>query len=175
MIDPTGMAADSVAGSVVGPIVDVWGKIAATFAGALTKPTTLEFPKFRPTPPPHPFILAIGLLFLPADYFGPKRDPDEMKFLREHPYVMSKKHKVGDKLPTPELNKDKFNKKRGNQGWENKETGEIYRKSKTSHGNENNEGTQWKVWPKGTTDFGPNSKQSGERTTLDQNGIVIGN
>jgi len=89
--------------------------------------------------------------------------------------VNSKKHEKGDKLPTPESEPGKFNKKRGSQGWENTETGEIYQKSHTSHGNKNNEGTQWKVWPKGTTDFGPNSKKSGERTTLDQNGVVIGN
>ena len=89
--------------------------------------------------------------------------------------VNSKEYKKGDKLPTPETEPGKFNKKRGNQGWENKETGEIYQKSHTSHGNKNNEGTQWKVWPKGTNDFGPNSKKSGERTTLDQKGVVIGN
>lgn len=58
-----------------------------------------------------------------------------------------------------------------------KKTGEIYKKSHTSHGNENNEGDQWKVWPKGTDEgnMGNNSKQSGDRTTLDQNGVVIGN
>jgi len=173
MIDPTGMAADSIEASVVGPIINVWGKVTATFAGVLTKPTTIEFPKFRPTPPPNPFVLAAALLLLPADFFWPKRDPDEMKFLKEHPYVMSKKHKLGDKLPLPERDDAKF-LKRGGQGWENKDTGEIYKKSHTSHGNKNNEETQWKVWPKGTTDFGSNSKKSGERTTLDQDGVVIG-
>ena len=88
MIDPTGMAADSVAGSIMGPIINVWGKVTATFAGALTKPTTLEFPKFRPTPPPNPFVLAAALFLLPADYFGPKRNTDEMEWYRERARIV---------------------------------------------------------------------------------------
>lgn len=100
---------------------------------------------------------------------------DEVNKYNSQHVVNSKKYEKGEKLPTPETERGKFEKKRGNQGWENKETGEIYQKSHTPHGNKNNEGTQWKVWPKGTSDFGPNSKKSGERTTLDQNGIVIGN
>lgn len=175
MIDPTGMAADSVAGSIVGPIIEVWRKGTGPFAGVLTKPKVLDLPKFRLPGPPNPFILIAGLFLLPSNYFDPKRSPDEMEWYRNNRHLLAKKHKLGDQLPTPELNKEKFNKKRGNQGWENKETGEIYQKSHTAHGNKNNEGTQWKVWPKGTTDFGSNSKKSGERTTLDQNGIVIGN
>ena len=147
MIDPTGMAADTT-GGVMGPIVDIWRSVTTTFTGVMTMPkTTFEFPKFRPTPPPNPFILAAGLFLLPSNYFDPKRPTDEMEWYRNNRHLLAKKHKLGGKLSTPELNKDKFNKKRGNQGWENKETGEICQKSHTSHGNKNNEGTQWKVWP----------------------------
>jgi len=77
--------------------------------------------------------------------------------------------------PTPKLNEEEFIKLPGNQGYVHKKTGEIYRKSHTSHGNPGNVGEQWKVWPKGTTDFGSNSKKSGQRTTLDGNGNIIGN
>lgn len=79
------------------------------------------------------------------------------------------------KKPTPETNPEEFTKQRGDQGYINKKTGEIYKKSHTSHGNKGNVGTQWKIWPKGTTDFGGNSKSSGTRTTVDGDGNVIGN
>lgn len=92
------MAADSVAGSVLGHIIDVWGKVTTTFAGALTKPTTLEFPKFRPTPPPHPVILALGLLFLPSDYFGSKRNPDEMEWYKKNRHLLTKGTKTVEDL-----------------------------------------------------------------------------
>jgi RHS repeat-associated protein len=77
--------------------------------------------------------------------------------------------------PTPTKDGDEFIKLRGNQGWVHKKTGEIYKESHTSHGNPGNVGQQWKVWPKGTTDFGSNSKRSGQRTTLDGDGNIIGN
>ncbi|MDR2274883.1 MAG: RHS repeat-associated core domain-containing protein [Sphingobacterium sp.] len=174
MIDPTGMAADTT-GGIMGPIVDVWRNIKGTLVGAMTGSRVLEIPKLPPVPPPHPAVFVAVLVSIPVNVFEPKRNTDEMEWYRNNRSLLAKKHQLGDKLPTPELNKEKFNKKRGNQGWENKETGEIYQKSHTAHGNKNNEGTQWKVWPKGTSDFGSNSKRSGERTTLDQNGIVIGN
>lgn len=55
-----------------------------------------------------------------------------------------------------------------------KNTGAIFEKSNTSHGNPGNAGTQWKAWPKGTKDFGPTSKSTGTRVTLDYDGNVIG-
>ena len=63
----------------------------------------------------------------------------------------------------------------GDQGYINTKTGEIYKKSYTSHGNKGNTGKQWKVWPKGTKDFGSNSKKAGKRTTIDGEGNIIGN
>ena len=111
MIDPTGMAADTT-GGVMGPIVDIWRSVTTTFTGVMTMPkTTFEFPKFRPTPPPNPFILAAGLFLLPSNYFDPKRPTDEMEWYRNNRHLLAKKHKLGGKLSTPELNKDKFNKK----------------------------------------------------------------
>lgn len=77
--------------------------------------------------------------------------------------------------PTPEKNPGEFKRLPGNQGWVNKNTGKIYKKSHTSHENPGNVGTQWKVWPKGTSDFGSNSKKTGQRKTLDGEGNVIGN
>lgn len=67
------------------------------------------------------------------------------------------------KKPTPDTNPGDFTKLKGDQGYVHKKTGEIYRKSYTSHGNQGNTGKQWKVYPKGTTDF---SKQTGLRTTI---------
>lgn len=77
--------------------------------------------------------------------------------------------------PTPDNDIDEFIRLRGNQGWVHKKIGEIYKESHTSHGNPGNVGQHWKVWPKGTTDFGPNSKKSEKRTTLDEDGKIIGN
>jgi hypothetical protein len=74
--------------------------------------------------------------------------------------------------PTPETNPNDFTKLKGDQGYVHKKTGEIYKKSYTSHGNKNNTGTQWKIYPKGTKSFG---KQTGKRTTVDGKGNIIGN
>ncbi|HMJ67787.1 MAG TPA: RHS repeat-associated core domain-containing protein [Cyclobacteriaceae bacterium] len=76
------------------------------------------------------------------------------------------------KKATPDTNPGDFTKLKGDQGYIHKKTGEIYRKSYTSHGNQGNTGKQWKVYPKGTTDF---SKQTGLRTTIDGEGNIIGN
>ncbi|KAA0991030.1 hypothetical protein [Dyadobacter aurulentus] len=47
--------------------------------------------------------------------------------------------------PTPKTNEEEFIKLPGNQGYIHKKTGEIYKKSHTSHGNAGNVGEQWKV------------------------------
>jgi hypothetical protein len=77
------------------------------------------------------------------------------------------------KVPTPDLAPEQFTK-RGDKMIHN-ETGAIFSKSKTSHGNVGNTGDQWKAWPKGTTDFGRASKTTGTRVTIDGGGNVIGN
>jgi RHS repeat-associated protein len=83
------------------------------------------------------------------------------------------KYSKGNRLPTPDLDTEQF-KKIGKNTWEHKKTGTIYSKSHTSHGNEENIGTQWKAWPKGTTDFGSTSKSTGTRVTIDGEGNVVG-
>lgn len=89
--------------------------------------------------------------------------------------LVEKLFKYGKKsnLPTPDLNPEQFTKKGGQMI--HKETGAIYSKSHTSHGNTGNTGDQWKLWPKGTTDFGKASKTTGTRVTIDGAGSVIGN
>ena len=95
--------------------------------------------------------------------------------MKDKPIVLAK-YPVGTVLPTPTTKPGDFTKKKNGQGWVRNKTGEIYKKSNTSHGNPGNTGDQWKVWPEGTNDgdMGSNSKKTGERTTLDQNGKVIG-
>ena len=83
------------------------------------------------------------------------------------------KYGKNGKLPTPDLNPEQF-RKVGDK-MIHVETGTIYSKSKTSHGNVGNTGDQWKAWPKGTTEFGNTSKKTGTRVTIDGNGNVIGN
>lgn len=78
---------------------------------------------------------------------------------------------AGGKKPTPDTNPQDFKKLKGDQGYIYKKTGEIYKKSHTSHGNKGNTGKQWKVFPKGTKNFG---KQTGVRTTVDGEGNIIG-
>jgi RHS repeat-associated protein len=81
----------------------------------------------------------------------------------------------GSYKANPKNSPGDFKRLKGGQGYINKETGEIWKKSHTSHGNKGNTGDQWKIWRKGTKDFGPNSKGSGARTTVDGNGNIIGN
>jgi hypothetical protein len=89
--------------------------------------------------------------------------------------LVKKLFKFGKKnnLPTPDLNPDQFKKVGGKLV--HKETGAIYTKSHTSHGNTGNTGTQWKAYPKGTKDFGKTSKSTGTRVTIDGEGKVVGN
>lgn len=89
--------------------------------------------------------------------------------------LVKKLFKYGNnkRMPTPKLDGDQF-KKVGDK-FIHKETGAIYSKSHTSHGNVGNTGDQWKVWPKGTTDFSNASKKAGTRVTIDGGGNVIGN
>ena len=77
------------------------------------------------------------------------------------------------KLPVPLVNgklQGGFSKMKGSQGYRHNETGAIYKKSNTTHGSQTD--TQWKAYPKGTTDF---SKNSGNRVTIDGDGTLIGN
>ena len=74
------------------------------------------------------------------------------------------------KLPIPSIeNKSQFVKKEGELI--HKETGSIYRKSNTQHRGIDGE---YKIWPKGTKDFGTTSKTSGIRITTDNKGKIIG-
>lgn len=83
------------------------------------------------------------------------------------------KYGKNKRIPTPDMDLEQFERKAGK--YVHKKTGAIYSKSYTSHGNVGNKGDQWKVWPKGTTDFGKTSKKAGTRVTIDGNGNVIGN
>ena len=78
-----------------------------------------------------------------------------------------------DRMPTPELDPDLFDKR--GTSYIHKETGAIFKKSHTTHGNVDNAGKQWKIWPKGTNDFSKTSKTTGTRVTIDGDGQVIGN
>ena len=72
-------------------------------------------------------------------------------------------------LPVPTINRSQF-KTSGGDIVHNK-TGAIYWKSNTSHRGKEGE---YKIWPKGTKDFGKTSKTTGQRITTDQNGKIIG-
>ncbi|MEM9686246.1 MAG: RHS repeat-associated core domain-containing protein, partial [Bacteroidota bacterium] len=85
------------------------------------------------------------------------------------------KHGKGKRLPTPDLDPSQFKPGNKTGEWIHKKTGTIFSKSRTSHGNKDNVGDQWKAWPKGTTDFGNASKKAGTRITIDGDGNVIGN
>ena len=78
----------------------------------------------------------------------------------------------GRRLPTPSLDKEQF--RRVEDFWVHIETGSIYKKSHTSHGNPGNIGTQWKIYPKNTTEFGKQAKEAAYRVTIDYNGNVVG-
>ncbi len=78
----------------------------------------------------------------------------------------------GGRLPNPRTAQNQFEQVKG--VWRHKETGTIFKKSYTSHGNPGNTGTQWKIWPKGTKDFGKVSKTTGRRITIDYDGNIIG-
>nr|WP_315423246.1 hypothetical protein [uncultured Pedobacter sp.] len=99
------------------------------------------------------------------------------KEILEQQRILHAKYPVGTILPTPTKNPGDFTKLKNGQGYRRNSNGERWKKSDTSHGNEGNTGEQWKVWPEGTKDkdMGSNSKKSGERTTVDGNGKVIGN
>ena len=73
------------------------------------------------------------------------------------------------KLPTPDSNKSQFKTSSGEIV--HKGTGSIYRKSNTTHRGKNGE---YKIWPKGTKDFGKTSKTTGQRITTTNTGEVIG-
>ena len=79
--------------------------------------------------------------------------------------------KYGDDgvVPTPLTAKGQF--KRAGGEIVHKETGAIYRESNTTHRGKTGE---YKIWPKGTTDFGKTSKTTGKRITTDLDGKVIG-
>jgi hypothetical protein len=72
-------------------------------------------------------------------------------------------------LPIPTTNKSQFKTFEGKVV--HKKTGAVYRKSNTTHRGKEGE---YKIWPKGTKDFGQTSKTTGRRITTDQNGKIIG-
>lgn len=72
-------------------------------------------------------------------------------------------------LPTPKTDKRQFKTSEGEIVHE--KTGAVYRKSNTTHRGKEGE---FKIWPKGTKDFGKTSKTTGQRITTDQNGKIIG-
>ena len=72
-------------------------------------------------------------------------------------------------LPTPLFESEQFGKSSGEVI--HKKTGAVYRKSNTTHRGKEGE---FKIWPKGTKDFGKTSKTTGQRITTDQNGKIIG-
>ena len=72
-------------------------------------------------------------------------------------------------LPTPLFESEQFGKSSGEVI--HKKTGAVYRKSNTTHRGKEGE---YKIWPKGTKDFGKTSKTTGQRITTDQNGKIIG-
>jgi hypothetical protein len=74
-------------------------------------------------------------------------------------------------MPTPKKNPDQFKPSKSDGGKVHKKTGAIYRKSNTTHRGKEGE---YKIWPKGTKDFGKTSKTNGQRITTDQNGKIIG-
>jgi len=88
-------------------------------------------------------------------------------------FKLVKKLFNGKRMPTPDLDPGQF--KKVGKNWVHKETGAVYSKSHTSHGNVGNTGSQWKAWPKGTKDFGSTSKSTGTRVTIDGQGNVVGN
>ncbi|WP_255571565.1 RHS repeat domain-containing protein [Apibacter sp. ESL0404] len=75
------------------------------------------------------------------------------------------------KLPTPDNEPDQFKPSKSDGGKIHKKTGAIYRRSNTTHRGKEGE---FKIWPKGTRDFGKTSKTTGKRITTDQNGKIIG-
>ena len=65
-------------------------------------------------------------------------------------------------LPTPKTDKRQFKTSEGEIVHE--KTGAVYRKSNTTHRGKEGE---FKIWPKGTKDFGKTSKTTGQRITTD--------
>ena len=90
---------------------------------------------------------------------------------------MKFKYLYNSKELQDELELNKFDGKqftRVEDYWVHKKTGSIYKKSHTSHGNPGNTGTQWKIYPKNTTEFGKQAKKAAYRVTIDLNGNVVG-
>ncbi len=80
------------------------------------------------------------------------------------------KYSTDGKLPTPTNNAKQFNKQK-NGDYVHNGTGAVYRKSDTQHKGKTGE---YKVFPKGTKEFGSSSKSSGSRVTTDYDGNVLG-
>ncbi|WP_138484932.1 DUF6443 domain-containing protein [Dyadobacter bucti] len=162
--------------TVVGKRTDNSAGLTLIFPGSFSPilrpgPTPITLPRMLP--------LAIPIAYNTLDTYlkGPSVIEDIAQLLEKIgvPSEVLRGPRRLNAKPTPDNDVDEFIRLRGNQGWVHKKTGEIYKESHTSHGNPGNVGQQWKVWPKGTTDFGPNSKKSGKRTTLDEDGNIIGN
>lgn len=98
-------------------------------------------------------------------------EPSKLKEGSKGQKLEEKLKKSGEdgNLPTPKTDKGQFKEKNGEIV--HKETDAIYRKSNTIHRGKEGE---FKIWPKGTTEFGKTSKTTGARITTDLDGKVIG-
>ena len=83
---------------------------------------------------------------------------------------LMKKTSTG-KIPTPQTDINQFEKIKGTNDYKHKDTGAIYKKSYTQHKGKDGE---YKIYPKGTTNFGEVSKKTGTRVTVSTDGGVLG-
>lgn len=100
----------------------------------------------------------------------PNGDNDKNGIKEKNDYTNKQKQKAnsaetGDKIRTPDSHPNDFQKLRGNQGYQNKYTGEIWQRSDTQHMGKQGE---WKVG------IGKNPPQKGSKITVDaQTGKVL--
>lgn len=100
----------------------------------------------------------------------PNGDNDKSGIKEKNDYTNKQKQKAnsaetGDKIRTPDSHPNDFQKLRGNQGYQNKYTGEIWQRSDTQHMGKQGE---WKVG------IGKNPPQKGSKITVDaQTGKVL--
>ncbi|MBR1375217.1 MAG: hypothetical protein IJ566_03945 [Cardiobacteriaceae bacterium] len=97
-------------------------------------------------------------------------DNDKNGIKEKNDYTNKPKQKAnsaetGDKIRTPDSHPNDFVKLRGNQGYQNKHTGEIWQRSDTKHMGKQGE---WKVG------IGKNPPQKGSKITVEaQTGKVL--
>jgi hypothetical protein len=107
----------------------------------------------------------------PAETQTNNAEPSKLKEGSNGQKLEKKLQKSGEdgNLPTPKTDKGQFKSKGGETV--HSETEAIYRKSDTKHRGKEGE---YKIFPKGTTEFGKTSKTAGNRITTDLKGKVIG-